>query len=124
MQIILCFLIISTKTEPNKDVFPEDLVPAISKVLAPSIKNDNNPAAKSVIIPVLINNGKVHGLSLCLLIANAVPVAFKGLVIIATLALAPGIDNCVSKTGIASSNGLAEINLNLDAQDSISSADG
>ena len=47
---------------------------------------------------------------------KAKPVGFNSLVITATLARAPGIESSVSRTGLASSNGRAEINLNLETQ--------
>ena len=52
----------------SNEVFPLPLVPAIRKALFPSIKNQRSPAANGVKVLYLIRRGKVHGLSLCLLI--------------------------------------------------------
>src|SRR3989344_7023083 len=106
---------------PKKDVLPELLVPAISKLLEPSIRNHISPAEKGSIILVLTNKGKVHGLSLCLLKAKAKPSGDNDLVIAATLALPPGTINSVSRTGLASSNGLPDCRRNRVAHDSASS---
>src|SRR3989338_8571161 len=116
--IMRYFLIISTIKPLKSELFPELLVPAISIVLVPSIRKLSSPAAVGLIIFALINNGSVHGLSLCLLKEYANPVGFNGFVITATLVDADGSSNSVSNIGFASSNGLPEINLNFEAQPS------
>ena len=110
----------STKIALSKLVFPALLVPAISIDLEPSTMKLMIPAATEFIILVLMNNGRVHGLSLCLLKANASPLGFNGGEITAILAFAPGIISSVSRIGLASSNGLPLMSLNFDAQDSAS----
>ncbi len=122
--IILNLLRIVVRTEPSKDVLPELLVPATNNVLFPSIKKLINPAARAFNIPVLMNSGNVHGLSRCLLNAYANPDGFSGGAITPTRALAPGNSISVSRIGFASSSGLPEINLNLDAQLSASAGVG
>src|SRR3989344_2614745 len=87
----------------------------------PSMMNHINPAENESSILVLMNKGKVHGLSLCLLKAKAKPSGDNDLVIAATLALPPGTINSVSKTGLASSNGLPDCRRNRVAHDSASS---
>src|SRR3989344_4805384 len=114
------FLINSTNTAPNKLVFPALLVPANKSDLEPSIKKLRIPAANGLIILFCINKGNVHGLSRCLLKANAKPLGFKGGDITAILAFAPGMVSSVSRIGLASSKGLPDINLNLEAHDSAS----
>src|SRR3989344_3773752 len=118
------FLINSTSTAPSRLVFPALLVPAINNDLAPSIKKLIMPAANGFIILFCINKGSVHGLSRCLLKANANPVGFNGADTTATLAFAPGMLNSVSRIGFASSNGLPEISLSLDAHESASGVVG
>src|SRR3989344_7728417 len=118
------FLISSTNTAPSKLVFPALRVPAISMDLEPSIRKLRIPADKGFIILFFMNKGKVQGLSRCLLKANASPLGFNGADTTATLAFAPGMLSSVSRIGFASSNGLPEISLSLDAHESASGVVG
>src|SRR3989338_4784364 len=122
--ITLYFLIISTSNDPKKDVFPELLVPQTRSVRVPSIKKLIKPAASAVSIFCLINKGRVHGFSLCLLNENASPVGSNGFVITETLVDAQGSSNSVSRIGSASSNGLPEIIRSFVAQLSASALVG
>ena len=69
---------ISTIKLPNKEDLPELLVPPTKILLDPSIKKFNNPAPSGLIVLFSINNGKVQGLSLCLLRAYPSPSGFNG----------------------------------------------
>src|SRR3989338_3150396 len=118
--ITLYRLISSISKDPNNDVFPALLVPATSIVLLPSIIKLRRPAAKGLIILLYINNGSVHGLSLCLLKAKDIPNGFNGCPTAATLAFAPFMLSSVSRIGLASSSGLPDISLNFVAHESAS----
>ena len=116
--IILNLLIISINMLERKLDFPELLVPAIIMDLVPSTRKLINPAARGVIVLYFMNNGRVHGLSLCLLKENARPFGFNGFVIVDVLTDAPGSSSSVSRMTFASSSGLPDIILSFDAQDS------
>src|SRR3989344_6425916 len=118
---ILIFGIIWTMHDDRKDVLPLDLVPAINIVLEPSIRNHRSPAENESIIRFFMKRGNVHGLSLWRLNAKPRPSGESVLVIAATLARPPGTSSSVSRTGLASSNGLPLLSLNLVAHDSASS---
>ncbi len=105
---------------PNKDVFPEPLLPTTRIVDFPSIKNDNRPAAKAVMVPLSISFNSVHGSEECLLRAIAMPSGLNGFPIAVALALYA--DRSVSSTGIASENGLPLSYLNLERRPSASSS--
>src|SRR3989344_5436296 len=119
--IILSFGIICTMQLPKKEDLPLLLVPAMSIVLEPSMRNHISAAANGLSILLFMNNGSVHGLSLCRLMAKPSPSGDSVLVMAAILALPPGADISVSSTGFASSSGRPLVRRNLVAQDSASS---
>src|SRR3989344_5920134 len=115
---ILARRMISVRKEPNKEVFPELLVPATKMVALFSIKKLNNPApiASTNLIFGCIYSGKVQGKSRCRRNEKAKPVGLNGAVRAETLEVKPSTFNSVSKIGLASSSGLPEIRRNLVAQ--------
>ncbi len=124
MVTILVLGSISSMSAPRTLVFPDPLPPATSMLTLPSIMKESRPAASGSIILALTNRGRVHGLSLCLLIANPKPCGDKPFVMTANLAFPPGTPMSVSRTGFASSSGLPECILRRVAQDSASSLVG